>query len=77
MAPDFERFGANAVADRLLRIVRHQAFELAFRPFMVEMGLPGANEDISEFDPGIGGAHINDTGRLDARSWSTPKRVGG
>src|ERR1700722_3539614 len=65
----FRAFGPNAVADRLLRILRHQAFELGFGALMLEMRLPGASEDIGEFDPGVGGAHINDAHRLNTRSW--------
>src|ERR1700735_1009341 len=56
------------MADRLLRIFRHQAFELGFGSFMLEVRLPGADEDIGEFDPCVGRAHINDADRLNARS---------
>src|SRR5262245_55446526 len=43
----------HAVPDGLPGILRHQGFELAFRPFVVEKGAPGAAEESSELRPGI------------------------
>src|ERR1700733_2957501 len=61
-------FRPNAMADRLLRIVRHQAFELGFGSLMLEVSIAGANEDIGEFAPGIRAAHVDYMDGLNARS---------
>src|SRR4029077_13038631 len=55
----------NAVTDRLLGILGHQALELGLGLLMLEMSLPGADEDVGKFRPGIGGGHIDDADRLD------------
>ena len=66
------------MADRLLGILRHQALELGLGLFVFEMGRPGPGKDAGEFRPGIGGAHVDDADRLDARlGGSTPNRRGG
>src|SRR4029453_4300265 len=52
--------------DGFLGILRHQGFELAFRPFMVEEGLAGVAEQRRELRPRVGRAHIDDADRLDA-----------
>src|SRR6516225_5804997 len=55
---DGTRFGAlctNAVASRLLGILRHQGLELGFGVLVFEMRRPGAGEDRRKFRPGIGG----------------------
>ena len=68
MAPDFERLARMPWPNACCASSGIRLFELGFGPFMLEMRLPGANEDIGEFDPGIGGAHINDADGVDARS---------
>src|SRR6266540_7186527 len=67
--PRFRALGFHAVADGLLGILRHQGFELAFRPFVVEKGAPGVAEQRGELRPGIGRAHIDDADGLDAWPW--------
>src|SRR5262249_42534122 len=62
----------HAMPDGLLCILRHQGFELAFGPFVVEKGAPGIAEERSELCPGIRRAHIHDADGLDAR----PRRLG-
>jgi hypothetical protein len=37
------------------------------------MSVPGADEDVGEFAPSIRTGHINDAGRLNARSCTPPK----
>src|SRR6516164_11762520 len=59
--------GLYAVPNGLFGILRHQGFELAFRPFVVEEGAPGVAEEGSELRPGIRRAHIDDADGLDAR----------
>src|SRR5947207_3221975 len=44
--------GANAMADRLFGIFRHQAFELGLCLFVFEMRRPGAGEDRGKLGPG-------------------------
>ena len=67
MEPDFERFARTPCLDRLLRILWRQALELGLGLLMLEMRLPGADEDIGELGPNIGGAHIDNADRLNAR----------
>jgi hypothetical protein len=50
----FRALGAEAMADRLLGILGHQALQLGF-------GLL-----VGEFRPGVGAAHIDNSDRLDA-----------
>src|SRR5689334_1992826 len=57
----------HAMADRLLGILRHQLFELGLGPLVVEEGGPGGAEQAGELSPDIGGAHVDDADRLDAR----------
>src|SRR5215471_1074005 len=59
---------SDPVANRLLGILRHQGFELAFRPLMLEKCLPGVAEKGGKFRPGIRGAHVNDAHSLNARA---------
>ncbi len=54
--------------DRLLGVIRHEAFELCLGVLMLEVGLSGAAKDVGEFRPGIGRAHVHDPHRLDASS---------
>src|SRR5262252_2427692 len=63
----FGALGADAVADRLFGILRHQGLELGFGLLVFEMRPPGAGEDRRKFRPGIGGGHIHDTNRLKPR----------
>jgi hypothetical protein len=64
---EFRALPAHAMPDRLLGILRHQRLELAFRPLVVEEGLPGIAEEGRELGPRIRRAHVNDADRLDAQ----------
>src|SRR5262245_49917830 len=70
--PRFRALGSDAVPDGLPGIFRHQGFELAFGPFVVEKGTPGVAEEGGELRPGIRRTHIDDADCLDA--W--PRRLG-
>src|SRR5262249_46356383 len=64
--PRFRALGFHAVPDGLLGILGHQGFELAFGPFVVEKGAPGAAEERGKLGPGIRRTHIDDADGLDA-----------
>src|SRR5262245_25354491 len=68
----FRALGFHAVPDGLPGILRHQGFELAFGPFVVEKGTTGVAEEGGELGPRIRRAHIDDADGLDAR----PRRLG-
>src|SRR5262249_8225759 len=51
--PRFRALCLHAVPDGLPGILRHQGFELAFGPFVVEKCAPGVAEESSELRPGI------------------------
>src|SRR5215469_9546959 len=51
--PGFRALGFHAVSDGLSGILRHQCFELAFGPFVVDKGAPGVAEERGELCPGI------------------------
>jgi hypothetical protein len=57
------------VPDRLLGILRNEALEFSFGLFVVEVSRLGAGKDAGKFRPGIGGRHVDDTDRFDARLW--------
>jgi hypothetical protein len=44
MAPDFGRLNSDAMGDRLLGILRHQALELGLGLFVFEVSYPGAGK---------------------------------
>src|SRR6516164_4363065 len=69
--PRFRALGFHAVPDGLPGIFRHQGLELAFGPFVVEKGTPGAAEERGNLGPGVGRAHVDDADGLDA--W--PRRL--
>src|SRR5262245_417870 len=71
-SPRFRALSSHAMPDDLPGILRHQGFELAFGPFVVEKGTPGVAEERGELGPGIRCAHIDDADGLDAR----PRRLG-
>src|SRR5262249_57152273 len=71
-APDFERLAFTPCPIASLGIVGHQGFELAFRPLVVEKGVPGVAEERSKLRPGIRRTHIDDADGFDA--W--PRRLG-
>src|SRR6516165_6014581 len=62
--PRFRALCSYAVSDGLSGILRHQGFELAFGPFVVEKGAPSIAEERGELGPGIGRAHIDDADSL-------------
>src|SRR5215467_10775072 len=70
--PRFRALGFHAMPDGLPGILRHQCFELAFGPFVVEKGASGIAEERGELRPRIRRAHIDDAHGLDAR----PRRLG-
>src|SRR5215472_11587262 len=55
------------MADRLLGVLGHEAFELGLGFLMIEEGAPSAAEHSGEFAPGIGAAHVDDPYGLDPR----------
>jgi hypothetical protein len=59
----------HAMPDRLLRVLRHQALQFGLGFFVLEIGRPRAGKDRGELSPSIGGAHIDNEHRLDARLW--------
>src|SRR5580698_6878812 len=67
--PRFGAFRSNAMADRLFGILGHQALQLCLGLFVLEVGRSGAGKDPGELRPGIGGAHVDDAHRLNARFW--------
>src|SRR5215510_11115959 len=56
----FGALGFHAVPDGLPGILRHQGFELAFGPLVVEKGATGGAEERGELCPGIRRAHVDD-----------------
>src|SRR5262245_18802410 len=68
----FRALGFHDVPNSLPGILRHQGFEFAFGPFMVEKRTPGVAEEGSELCPRIRRTHIDDADCLDA--W--PRRLG-
>src|SRR5215212_9987643 len=50
----FRAFGAYAVPDRLLCILRHQLLQLGLRRVVFGMGAAGLTKHGCEFGPGIG-----------------------
>ena len=67
----FRALGPDAVPERLLGVLRHQALEFDLGLLVLEEGRPGRAEHAGEFRPGIGGAHVDDPDRLDPR----PRRL--
>src|SRR6516225_8586285 len=57
--------GPDAVADGFLCIFRHQRFQLGFRSFMIQKGLPCAAEQAGKLRPRIRSTHVDDPHRLD------------
>src|SRR6516225_4082902 len=70
--PRFRALGFHAMPDGLLGILRHQGFEFAFGPFVVEKGAPSIAEERGELRPRIRCAHIDAADGLHAR----PGRLG-
>src|SRR5262249_52471861 len=65
-------FGSYPMPDGFLGVLGHQGLELAFRPLVVEKGMPGVAEQLCELGPRIGRAHIDDADGIDTR----PRRLG-
>src|SRR5215469_1036205 len=61
----FGAFGAHAVADDLLGILRHQRFKLCFGALVIQESRMGAAEEASELCPGIRAAHVHDANGFD------------
>jgi hypothetical protein len=80
---EFERDGArlralraHAMSDGLLRVLRYQGLQFRAGTFMLEVNRVGSGIERREFRPGVGGAHIDNTDRLDARFWRVdPKQA--
>src|SRR5258708_27398400 len=60
----FGPFRPDAVADGLLGILRHQSFELALGPLVVEVGRSGLAKQSCKFGPGVGSVHVDYTNRF-------------
>src|SRR5215472_12076857 len=58
--PRFRPLRSHAMPNGLPGILRHQGFELAFSPLVVEKGAAGVAEQRGELCPGIRRAHIDD-----------------
>jgi hypothetical protein len=52
---------------------QRQNLQLRLGPLMLEMRIAGADENASEFGPGIGGAHIDDADGLNAPNGRGPQ----
>ena len=63
----FRAFGADAMADRHLGILGNQSLKFGHGLFVFGIGRSGRRKDRGELRPGIGGAHVDDAHRLDAR----------
>src|SRR4029077_1193152 len=57
----FGALGADAMAESLACIFRHQKLQLGFCCLMLSVGLAGASKNGSALAPSVGGAHINDS----------------
>src|SRR5262245_23995794 len=55
--------------DRLLGVVRHQAFEFTFGTFVVEEGRAGVAVQRRKLRPGIRRTHVDDADYLEAWAW--------
>src|SRR4051794_39516705 len=60
----FGSFCPDPVPNRLLGVVRHEAFEFRLGILMLEVGLSGAPEHAGEFGPGVRRTHIDNPHRL-------------
>src|SRR5580658_7891936 len=67
--PRLRALGPNAMADRLLGVLRHQTLQFCLGLFMFEMRRTGPRKHPGEFRPGIGGPHVDNADRLDSRLW--------
>src|SRR6202035_223946 len=56
--PRLRALGPDAMADRLLGILRHQTLQFGLGLFMVEMGRTGPRKHCGKLGPGIGRAHV-------------------
>src|SRR5271169_3850691 len=56
--------GADAMADRLLGILRNQPFQFGLSVFVLQVGLARPGKDAGKFRPGVGAAHIENPDRL-------------
>src|SRR5450631_2794842 len=68
----FRAFGAYAMPDSFLGVVRHQGFEFALGLLMLEKRRSGPPEAAGKFRPSVGSTHIDDPHGLDPR----PRRLG-
>ena len=63
----FGALGAHAMADCLLRVLRHEAFQFSLGSLVFEKCRVSLSKRASEFCPGIGRAHIDDADRFNPR----------
>src|SRR5262245_29813951 len=68
----FRALGAHAMPNCFLGILRHQGFELAFGPLVVQKRIARVTEQRRELRPLIRRPHVDDADGLDAR----PRRLG-
>ena len=67
MAPAFDRLAQTPWPIACCASSGTRPFSSALARSMLEMRIPGADENVRELRPGIGGAHINNSDRLNAR----------
>src|SRR6516162_7435651 len=65
--PRFGALGADAMADGLLGILGHQAFELGLGLFVLHMDRPGAGKNRGKLSPRIGRGHVHSAYGLEPR----------
>ena len=63
----FGALGAHAMADCLLRVLRHEAFQFSLGALVFEKCRVSSSKRAGEFCPGIGRAHIDNADRRNAR----------
>src|SRR5690242_19802656 len=68
--------GADPMPDRLLGVLRHQAFEFSLGLLVLEMYSPGPRKDTGELRPRVGGVHVDNAYRLESRSWRFDPKQG-
>src|SRR5258708_3727619 len=63
----FRAFGANAVADSLFGVLRHECLQFCLGRFVLNECIARPAIYASQFRPGIGRAHVDNSNGLDAR----------
>src|ERR1700674_5766138 len=63
----FRALGPDAMAGRLLGVLRCQPFQFGLGVLVLQEGHSGLAKEPGEFRPGIGRTHVDDANGLDAR----------